>query len=398
MMKSCADLNVSLEAFSPVVEAVYDCALDPSRWEHAVCAIAELLQSQRCTLGVHDYANGCNDLMFQLGWDDQRFWQLHEEKYTRINPFFADFQLMPVGSVTIQSSIIDDAEFFETTYYREWVRPQGLRDMIALKALQTGQRTALLVANRTESEPRYGEAEIRLLTLLSPHVCRALTISDALSLKTIRCDAFESTLNMLATAVYLADRHGRVVFLNRAAERQAKTSNALRIENNRILPSDRTARTALANALASATAEEDGDEHEAYVGGFTVALPDGENAGLVATILPLERGERRNVYSAHAAMAAIFVQDPVVVLPLPGEAFAKLYRLTGSELRVLLAMAPGLGVKEVAEMLGISETTVKTHLQHIYAKTGTAKQTELLHLFLNSAPPVCAEHKEADSA
>jgi len=84
------------------------------------------------------------------------------------------------------------------------------------------------------------------------------------------------------------------------------------------------------------------------------------------------------------------VQDPVVVPPFPGEAFAKLYGLTGSELRVLLAMAPGLSVKEAAEVLGIGETTAKTHLQHIYDKTGTCKQTELLHLFLSHTPPIRA--------
>ena len=78
----------------------------------------------------------------------------------------------------------------------------------------------------------------------------------------------------------------------------------------------------------------------------------------------------------------------MVVLPIPGEAFAELYALTGGELRVLLAMAPGLAVKEAAEMLGIGETTAKTHLQHIYAKTGTSKQTELMHLFMSSTPPV----------
>jgi DNA-binding NarL/FixJ family response regulator len=53
-------------------------------------------------------------------------------------------------------------------------------------------------------------------------------------------------------------------------------------------------------------------------------------------------------------------------------------------------MAPGLGVKDAAEVLGISETTAKTHLQRIYDKTGTSKQTELMHLFMSSAPPVQA--------
>src|SRR5262245_17408179 len=56
---------------------------------------------------------------------------------------------------------------------------------------------------------------------------------------------------------------------------------------------------------------------------------------------------------------AIFVQDPIVMPPLAGEAFAELYGLTGSELRVLLAMAPGLCVKEAAETLRISESTAK---------------------------------------
>jgi DNA-binding NarL/FixJ family response regulator len=53
-------------------------------------------------------------------------------------------------------------------------------------------------------------------------------------------------------------------------------------------------------------------------------------------------------------------------------------------------MAPGLAVKEAAEVLGIAETTAKTHLQRIYGKTGTSKQTELMQLFMSSAPPLQA--------
>jgi DNA-binding CsgD family transcriptional regulator len=286
--------------------------------------------------------------------------------------------------VATRTMLVDDHEFLDTRYYQEWVKPQGLGDMIAVKALQTGQRTGLLVANRHEPHPRYGDAEVRLLTLLAPHICRAVAISDALSLKTIRSEALEATLNALASGVYITDRHGRVVFMNRAAEHQVKTSNALRIANNRLAPVDRAARLAMSNAIAEAIT----DEAETPTSGMTMALPGGEDKGLVAAILPLNRGERRNVCGAFAAMAAIFVQDPVVVPPFPGEAFAKLYGLTGGELRVLLALAPGLGVKEAAEVLGISEATVRTHVQHIYDKTGTSKQTELMHLFMSASPPV----------
>ena len=252
--------------------------------------------------------------------------------------------------------------------------------------LQTDQRVGWWSAHRLEGSPRYADADARLVTLLSPHVCRAITISDALNLKTIRSEALEATLNALTSGVYLVDRLGRIIYMNQAAERQIKDSNVIRIESNRLAPVDRVTRAALARAIDDAIAEEAATPDA----GFSLALPSREGAGLVASILPLTRGERRNLCGAFAAMAAIFVQDPMIVPPFPGEAFAKLYGLTGSELRVLLALAPGLSVKEAAEVLGVSEPTAKTHLQHIYGKTGTSKQTELLHLFMSYTPPVKA--------
>ena len=75
---------------------------------------------------------------------------------------------------------------------------------------------------------------------------------------------------------------------------------------------------------------------------------------------------------------------------MPGEAFARLYRLTGGELRVLLALTQGLGAKEAADMLGISEPTARTHLQHIFSKTDTTRQADLLRLLHNSTPQIRA--------
>ena len=386
MAKSGKHLDVSLETFSKVVEAIYDCALDPNRWQNAISLISDLLQSQRCALAVHNHVDHRNELVFQLGIENDDYWRQHEETYSRLNPLFVPMLMQPVWAVATRAMVVNDDEVFESRFYKEWAKPQGLHDVVGVKVLHTEQRQGFFTADRFVSQPRYGEREVRLLTLLSPHVCRAVAISDVLNLKTIRSEALEAALNALSSAVYLTDRHARVVFMNRVAERQVKTSNALRIENNRLSAVDRVARAALTKAIDETSV----DEAERLDSGFTLALPEVEQAGLVATILPLTRGERRNMSGAFAATAAIFVQDPFVVPPFPGEAFAKLYGLTPSELRVLLAMAPGLGVKEAAEVLGVSETTAKTHLQHIYGKTGTSKQTELLHLFKSYTPPVKA--------
>jgi DNA-binding CsgD family transcriptional regulator/PAS domain-containing protein len=377
MTKSVKSAEIPLETFSKVVEAIYDCALDPTRWRDAIQLTAELCRSQVCIIAVHDYANGRSELTYNLGFDERLF-RLHEEKYAAMNPFFSPIRMLPVGTVKTRAMVVDDDEFYESRFYKEWVKPQSLDDALAVKLLHTDQRIGWWAAHTLEGQPRYGDAEVRLMTLLSPHVCRAITISDAFNLKTIRSEALEATLNALTSGVYLVDRLGRIIYMNRAAEQQIETGYVVRIENNRLAPTDRMARTTLTAAIGEAIHDE-----ATTPTSVSLALPSREGAGLVATILPLSRGERQNLCGAFAAMAAIFVQDPIAVPPFPGEA-------TGSELRVLLAMAPGLAVKEAAEVLGISETTAKTHLQHIYGKTGTSKQTELLPLFMSSTPPVKA--------
>jgi DNA-binding CsgD family transcriptional regulator/PAS domain-containing protein len=381
--------EIPLETFSKVVEAIYDCALDPTRWQNTLLLMAELCRSQTCILTLHDLANDRYELAYKVGpgYTDE-FHRLHEEKYKVMNPFWPLIPMMPIGAVKTQAMFIPDNELWETRFYREWIKPQGFWDNIAFKVLQTDQRIGVWAAHRIEGQPRYGDADVRLVTLLAPHVCRAITISDALNLKTIRSEALEATLDALTAGVYLTDSVGRVVYMNQVAEQQIQNGNAVRMENGRLTPIERVARIALTKAIEDAITEEAATPDS----GFSLALPSKDGTGVVATILPLNRGERRNFCNTLTAMAAVFVQDPIVVPPFPGEAFAKLYGLTGGELRVLLAMAPGLSVKEAADMLGIGETTAKTHLQHVYEKTGTSKQTELIRLFISSSPPV-SQHK-----
>jgi DNA-binding CsgD family transcriptional regulator/PAS domain-containing protein len=378
----CPDIPV--EAFSKVVEAIYDCTFDPSRWQETVGMIAELCRSHYAFLGIIDLENQRNELTFHVGYDEY-YQQLFENMYGAMSPYFGALQLLPVGVVATRAMVLDEHKCLETRFYQEWIRPQGICDAIGFNALKTKRRVALWAAHRLESEGRYGYADIQVLSRFAPHVCRSVEISDALNLRNIRSKALEMTLEALAFGVYLVDRQGRILFMNSAGDRQVRTSHALRIGKSRLVPIDRVAHAKLTEAIAAATA----DEAETRPGGITTfALPGEENVGLVATILPLTRGERRDLCVTSGAAAVVFVQDPVAETFFSGEGFAELYGLTASELRVLLAMSPGLGVHEAAEVLGIGESTAKTHLQHIHAKTGTSKQTELMHLFASCAMPV----------
>jgi DNA-binding CsgD family transcriptional regulator len=212
------------------------------------------------------------------------------------------------------------------------------------------------------------------------HVCRVLAISDALDIRALRSEMLERTLDGLVTA-----RDGRVVYMNAAAERQVRTGNSIRIVNNRVCPADSATRAALSKAIDEAAR----DDIDKDVSEYSLAIPDVDGGpGYVATLLPVDRGQRRDIIAPFAASVAVFTQDPVQAPLMPGEAFARLYGLTGGELRVVLALAQGLGAKEAADTLGIGEPTVRTHLQRIFSKTDTARQADLVRLLQNSTPPI----------
>lgn len=47
----------------------------------------------------------------------------------------------------------------------------------------------------------------------------------------------------------------------------------------------------------------------------------------------------------------------------------------------------GGGVKDIADRMSLSQATVKTHLQHVFDKTGTHRQSDLIRLLLGLRSP-----------
>jgi DNA-binding CsgD family transcriptional regulator/PAS domain-containing protein len=372
--------RVSAQALSDTISAIYDCALDPQQWPDTCRRIADLCESTAGGICVHDLRQTQNDQLFVSGYQ-HKFLETLGRHYAQ-SPMAAADVVADIGDVRALS--MERKEFLESRFYREVLKPFGLLDIIWFPALRTGGRVASMHASRSDRAPHYQQREISLFKLLSPHVCRALAISDALDIRTLRSEMLERTLDGLVAGVFLTARDGRIVYMNAAAERQIRTGSSIRIVDNRIFPTDPAARAALAKAIDDASR----DDIDMDVSTHSLAIPDTNGPGYVATLLPVDRSQRRDVVAPFVASVAVFTKDPVQAPLMPGEAFARLYKLTGGELRVLLALAQGLGGKEAADMLGISEPTMRTHLQRIFAKTDTARQADLLRLLQNATPPI----------
>jgi DNA-binding CsgD family transcriptional regulator len=72
----------------------------------------------------------------------------------------------------------------------------------------------------------------------------------------------------------------------------------------------------------------------------------------------------------------------------PLETLKAHYASTPAEFRVLMPIVEVTGVPEVASALGLSQTTVKTHLSRIFEKTGVNRQADLVKLVAGYSSPL----------
>jgi DNA-binding CsgD family transcriptional regulator/PAS domain-containing protein len=380
---------ISVDKFSELVDVIYAAALDPSAWTAFARLLTEVTDSVLAGIGIFDISS--NRFVQTYGYGIPAGYFERYDAVAQFNPLLPYAALGAPGELIVNSSVIPEDEFVNSRFHREFSGPLGLRDSMSVICLRSGTRVALVVANRAVDKPLYTAADGELLQLLSPHICRAMTISDAFDLCTVTSEALQSTLDRLAAGVFLVDGHGRVVHLNQAAERMAQRGDILSVRDQRLWPTHAASRAELAAALNRAS-----PNHGAEPGmpttadGPMVALHPSDSAGpgMIATLLPLKSGSQISGGPLNRARWAVFVQDPQVALPLPGEAFGKLYKLTPAELRVALALAPGLTPEAAADTLGLGLPTVRTHLQRIFAKTGTNRHGDFVRLMLATMPPI----------
>ena len=129
---------------------------------------------------------------------------------------------------------------------------------------------------------------------------------------------------------------------------------------------------------------------DSAVGDLGIAVPLSASDGelYVAHVLPLMSAQRRRANVSYTAVAAMFVHKANRDLVPPLEALSAKFRLTPTETRVLLAIVNVGNVAEVAEVLGIGEGTVRTHLHHLFGKTGARGQVDLVKLVAGFMSPL----------
>jgi DNA-binding CsgD family transcriptional regulator len=364
------------ELLSSLIGDIYDTTLDRSLWPATLRKIASFVQGASAAVFWNDAAGDGGDVYLEDGGIDPAFRSLYFEKYVKLNPittprFFAQAEV-PVAT----SDLVPYDEFVKTRFYREWAQPQGLVDFASITLEKSTTKSAMFGVFRHQLHGLVDDDMRRRMCLLGPHIRRAVLVAKVFDLREAEAAMFSQALDGIRAAIFLVDGAGRIVHANSAGHVLAGDADVLRVAAGKLVARDSQADASLHDALLAAS------KGDADIGGTGIALPligkKGERH--VAHVLPLTSGARRRARSTDAASAAIFVHPSTLEAPSAPEIIAKAYQLTMTELRVLLAIVDIGGVPEVAKVLGIAATTVKTHLGHVFEKTGTKRQADLAKL------------------
>jgi DNA-binding CsgD family transcriptional regulator len=374
---------MDVDGFSALVADIYDAALDPPVWRKVLKGVCEFVRGGP-TAGLfwQDIARRTGNSYFVWG-GDPHFGQLYWDKYIKLNPFMPTDAYVPVGEIFSGTDIVPVAQLIETPFYKEWMCPQGWGDLLSVNLDKSATSRAVFSVARRARDGLVDEEMRRRMRLLVPHVRRSAMIGRLIDLNRIEAAALADTLDGLQAGMFLVDAAGRLVHANASGRVMLNEGNVLHA-NGKLVARDAQADETLRGVFSAA------GSGDTALGGKEIAVHltarDGQQ--FVTHVLPLTSGARRQAGSSYAAVAAVFVQRAGRTAALPLEEFAREYRLTPGELRVLIAIFDIGGAPEAAAALNLSTATVRTHLRHVFEKTGVRRQADLVKLIASYPSPI----------
>jgi DNA-binding CsgD family transcriptional regulator len=358
---------------SRLIGRIYDAALDPTLWSDVLTGIAEFVGGR--SRGILPSSLHC------LGADSRA--QNHAQSRSHAD-LPSKLPLSDIYEMTGSADLIPDDESQDGHLGRRSAEPEIFADAANGVLEESLKRYARLHIIRNEIEGAGDQEMRRRLDLIAPHVRRAVLIGKMVDIRKAETAALADVTDGLGAGVFLLDVDARIVHANAAGHAFLRAGDFLRTIGGRLIiadaPTDQTLREIVAHAGTGVDA--------LGVKGIAVPLPAADGGRFVAHVLPLTTGRRRGTAANYDAIAALFVRKATLDMPSPSGVIATTYKLTPTELRVLLAIVEIGGVPEVAAALGIAETTVKTHLGRLFDKTGTRRQADLVKLVAGFSSPL----------
>ncbi|MDQ8700625.1 helix-turn-helix transcriptional regulator [Hyphomicrobium sp. LHD-15] len=367
-------VSLSPERPSDIIGSIYDCVVAPEKWPSTLAAIMNEFGYAMTAISVHDANNGDVKLHITVGAD--------QDWLDAVPHYGADvLQLwggpqkipdFPLEEPIIQSQVTPRSQWHNNAYFRDILEPRQLHDCVMIGLVRDANTAGAVAFGRHADQGEVGEDDLNVLRLLAPHIRRAVTIGRLLEQQAAATATFSEILEKVSAGILLVDEDCTIVHANAAGRRMLDTGDAVQLRNGRLSTTSPLTSAVLIDAVRQAANLEIDIERRSI--DIPARLADGSPT--VMQVLPLSRRTVRNGIEQRTA-AAIFIANSAAP-PRLADVMGLLYRLTPAETRIFELIVEGKAPAEISKVLGVSVSTVKTHLGRVFDKTGCSRQADLV--------------------
>jgi DNA-binding CsgD family transcriptional regulator len=270
------------------------------------------------------------------------------------------------------------------------MKPQGLALLWPLNhalATEAGDPVGLITIFRAEGQDPFTEEECSEAEQYVPHLRRAVAIREEFQNAQRTRLALAEVMDRLPMGMLLLDDARQVVIQNQAAERIVEREDGLCVDRGGPSVANARENAALQTLIADAIEGKIGRAFGSR--GFLSITRRPEKRPLSVMITSLTGMARGS--PAGDAVVAVFISDPELQRLSGPKALAKLYGLTQSEAEILQLLSMGMSLEAAAASRGVSMNTARSHIKHVFAKTGVSRQGELMRLICSGVGSVRQE-------
>lgn len=373
-------MDISEADYIASLDLIQEAALEPAAWEKVLRQLARLTDCVAGALTLEYLHTGEGRPIVYFGFDNSHV----QKTFVYNSPLNLPLNTVPRtkrGFNIANGDVVSTDEFWHTGFYNGRARLQDLSGPWTLVLHREESFYCPLTLVRPDGAGEASAKDRSVLKRLVPHLTRALRVSLQVESVRHRLFAMETTLTQIAVAVILLDRQLRVVFANSAGEKLLAVGSELTTVGSALVAGTAASNQQLQKAILEVAMQK-------RVAGVEISIERKQRRPLLATVLPVGFEDPFVSLVGNGACCAIFVSDPDFAQASRSSAFARLYGLTPTETRLLDSILSGVGLMQAAENTGIRVATARTHLMHIFSKTGTRRQGELINLVMVSTSPL----------
>jgi DNA-binding CsgD family transcriptional regulator len=368
------------ESHGVLLDLIYGAVAEPDRWPEVLTRISDCIGAVGGML-VYNAPPGQRSLQV-LGRLSEELSTIYRQHYVW-NPWTLAIKDVPFGKAVIANSLVESGAIARTGFYADVLAPAGIEDMICVshRALSQDGGIGGFGFSLSARGAERNDENVRNVQRLTPHLSRALDATFKLGHLVDGTRQLARVLQLMPNPALLLDGKGRVTLANPAAEALLRARDGLALDRDgglRLAAALPAETAALSRALAQALAVASGTGSELGEP-LRLTRPSGAAALLVLPV-PLPPPAFALWELMEQARLLVLVIDPSAQSRATTTAIQTTFGLTAAEARVAVLVGSGLSGPATAAMLGISPSTVKTHLKRCFEKTGVHSQVGLARI------------------